>query len=70
MVAVTERVFRVEDARRIWAGVFSGNPASGRVLEKAGYTLEGVHRAHVIKAGEVRDELIYARLRPTSSGTK
>lgn len=70
VVAVTEHVFRVEGARRIWAGVFSGNPSSVRVLEKAGYILEGVHRAHVIKAGKVRDELIYARLQPTSSGTR
>jgi len=68
--AVSEYLFRSGNARRIWAGVFSGNPASVRVLEKAGYTLEGIHRDHLIKAGEVRDELVFARLAPTSNVTK
>ena len=43
--------------------MFESNPASARVLEKAGYTLEGRHRVAVMKDGRALDELIYARLR-------
>lgn len=50
--------------RRIEARVFSSNPASARVLEKAGFTLEGRLRAAVIKDGEILDALVYAILSP------
>jgi len=42
--------------------VFSSNPASMRVLEKAGFVREGVMRKHAIKDGRYLDELIYGRL--------
>ncbi|MEX2430948.1 MAG: GNAT family N-acetyltransferase, partial [Dehalococcoidia bacterium] len=48
---------------RLFAGVFAWNPASTRVLEKAGYAYEGRLRRHVFKDGEFTDLLIYARLR-------
>lgn len=48
---------------RIFAGVFETNPASARVLEKAGFELEARLRNHVYKRGELRDELLYVRLR-------
>lgn len=48
---------------RLEAGVFEWNPASARVLEKAGYVLEGRHRRAVVKDGRMGDILIYARLR-------
>jgi|SRR5690348_8023380 RimJ/RimL family protein N-acetyltransferase len=48
---------------RVQATVFDWNPASARVLEKAGYTLEGRLRRHVTKAGRVGDLLMYARVR-------
>ena len=57
--AVCLHLFDQCGARRVWAGIFSGNPASERVLEKAGFTSEGVARAHVVKNGEVRDEIRY-----------
>ena len=60
----TEYVFNNFEINRLYAGVFSSNPVSGRVLEKAGYKCEGTHRAHVFKNGEILDELVYARLRP------
>ncbi|MFA7249774.1 MAG: GNAT family N-acetyltransferase [Dehalococcoidia bacterium] len=50
--------------RRIEAGVFERNLASARVLEKAGYVLEGRLRRAVIKDGEVMDTLVYAYVRP------
>jgi len=43
--------------------VFEWNPASMRVLEKAGYTLEARHRKNVTKDGETIDRLVYALVR-------
>lgn len=60
--AFTSFAFPQYGIERIWAGVFEKNPASARVLEKAGYRYEGTHRRAVIKEGEVMDELIYAAL--------
>lgn len=48
---------------RIWAGVFSTNPASMRVLEKAGYAREAVLRCAVVKDGTLLDQVIYATVR-------
>lgn len=47
---------------RIQAGVFEGNPASVRVLEKAGYQFEGRLRKSIVKNGGLLDRLMYARL--------
>jgi len=49
--AVTDYAFRTLDICRLEAGVFDWNPASARVLEKAGYVLEGRSRLAVTKAG-------------------
>lgn len=49
---------------RLHAFVFESNPASARVLEKAGFELEGRLRRSVLKRGQVLDQLLYARLRP------
>lgn len=38
----------------------SNNPASMRVMEKAGYTRQGIIKQSVIKNGEVLDEHIFA----------
>lgn len=48
---------------RIQAGVLSNNPRSMRVLEKAGFTKEGVLKNNIIKNGAVLDEYIYAFLK-------
>jgi RimJ/RimL family protein N-acetyltransferase len=40
--------------------VFEWNPASRRVLEKAGYILEGRLRKAVIKDGQLLDQFAYA----------
>jgi ribosomal-protein-alanine N-acetyltransferase len=60
----TAHLFENFDYKRLSAGVFSSNPASARVLEKAGFTLVATLRAHVTKNGEVLDEILYSRLRP------
>jgi [ribosomal protein S5]-alanine N-acetyltransferase len=59
----TEHAFRTFDLCRIYAIVFEWNPASRRVLEKAGYELEGrMHRA-AVKQGQVLDQFLYATVR-------
>jgi len=45
---------------RIYANVFTTNPGSCRVLERAGYQLEGRLRRSAVKDGQVLDGLLYA----------
>lgn len=52
-----------DDLVRIYAEPFAHNTASRRVLEKAGFTLEGVLRRSVFKRNEVCDSCMYALLR-------
>ena len=49
--------------RRVYADLFSYNPASARVLEKAGFHLEAIHKQSVIKNNQVIDEHRYVRFR-------
>jgi RimJ/RimL family protein N-acetyltransferase len=58
--ALTGWAFDSFDLCRIDATVFEWNPASARVLEKAGYTLEGRLRRAVTKDGRTIDALLYA----------
>ena len=48
---------------RIFATTSSANPASARVLEKAGFAFEGRLRKNAIKDGEVLDSLMFAWIR-------
>jgi RimJ/RimL family protein N-acetyltransferase len=57
--------FRAWGLQRIDAHHFVRNPASGRVLEKAGMTREGTHRRRVWKNGRPDDVVVYAILAPT-----
>lgn len=59
----TDYAFANFPFERIYAGVFERNPASVRVLEKAGYEYEATLRRGVVKDGLVMDELIYTVLR-------
>lgn len=63
VIAVTGYAFTRHDLVRLHAGVFEWNPASARVLEKAGYSLEGRLRKSVTKNGETIDQLLYATIR-------
>ena len=56
-------VFENTDIVRICAEPFADNAASYRVLEKAGFTLEGTLRANAIKSGRIRDTRMYSLLR-------
>jgi ribosomal-protein-alanine N-acetyltransferase len=57
---VTIYAFSQLDFIRIQASVYSKNPASMRVLEKAGFTKEGIMHNAVIKQGIIMDEHLYA----------
>ena len=61
VTAVTYFCFDNFPLRRISAEVFANNPASARVLEKAGFIFEGRLKNHVVKEGQVLDSLPYAR---------
>ena len=52
---------------RIYALPFEWNPASCRVLEKAGFVLEGRTRRSAIKDGVVVDQLLYALVVPAGA---
>jgi len=60
--------FDVLGLHRIEAHHFAANPASGRVLLKAGMSYEGLLRGHVFRDGTPRDGCLYARLRTDGVG--
>lgn len=60
---IVEWAFDNFDIARIYAGVLAWNPASARVLEKAGFQLEARLRQAVTKEGVTMDELLYTFVR-------
>lgn len=56
--------FEQLDIHRIYAGVFSYNSASKKVLEKAGFDFEGASKEAIYKNGQLYDELRFAILNP------
>lgn len=63
VVALTDFAFSEFDLERVEAHVFERNPASARVLEKAGYSLEGRLRRSITKEGMTIDRFLYAKIR-------
>ncbi len=61
--AITEYAFSNFDIARLYANVYEWNPASARVLEKAGFQLEGRLRRSVTKDGQTIDQWMYAMVR-------
>lgn len=55
--------------RRVFALVSAENFRSRRVLEKAGFTLEGILREGAIKSDRIMDEAMYALLAADTHGT-
>ena len=47
---------------RVFATVFGWNPASGKVLEKNGFVLEGIGKNAIYKDEQYTDEYRYAKL--------
>lgn len=56
-------VFKGSDILRLYAEPFARNIASCRVLEKAGFQLEGTLRCNAVKNGEILDMKLYARIK-------
>ena len=61
--ALTEYAFGEIGLVRLYATVMEWNPASARVLEKAGYQYEGLLRKSAVKDGQVIDQWLYASVR-------
>jgi len=68
--AFTRWAFQEHDFARIQARVFEFNPASRRVLEKSGFTLEGRLRHSVTKGGQLMDMFLYAQLADEVEGDR
>lgn len=69
--AVTDYAFQQHpELQRIYAVPYAWSRASARVLEKAGYRLEGRMRQSAIKDGQVTDQLLYAVLREEREPTR
>jgi [ribosomal protein S5]-alanine N-acetyltransferase len=64
----TDYAFDTFELCRIYANVFEWNPGSCRVLEKAGYVLEGRLRSAAVKDGFVLDGFLYATVREFQPG--
>ena len=61
VAAFTHYCFKEFSLHRIFAKAFSNNPASARVLEKAGFAFEGRLHKNIVKDGKILDSLLYAR---------
>ncbi len=61
--AMVQYAFTGRGLHRVYAHHMIGNPASGRVLRKAGMRQEGVLRQHFRKDGMFHDVVVYGLLR-------
>lgn len=59
--AFVDYCFKEFSLNRMFAMPHSNNPASARVLEKAGFVFEGRLRKNVVKDGQILDSLLYAK---------
>jgi RimJ/RimL family protein N-acetyltransferase len=62
VVEMTRYAFAEFPLERLEALVFEWNPASRRVLEKAGYVLEGRLARCIVKDGRIGDGFLYAAI--------
>lgn len=60
---ICDYVFKNTDIIRIFAEPFAGNTASCRVLEKCGFTCEGILRSNAFKNGKVLDMKMYSLIK-------
>jgi [ribosomal protein S5]-alanine N-acetyltransferase len=60
---LTKDAFQNSPLRRLYAYVHDQNLASRRVLDKCGYSLEGVLREHYLLNGEAVNECVYGILK-------
>ena len=59
---ITAWAFQELKLHRIYAEPYSTNTASHRVLEKAGFTREGVLRSNAFKDGRILDQYLYSKI--------
>lgn len=57
---VIDYAFSNLDIRKIWAAVYSNNPASKRMFEKLGFKIEGIQKEHICINGQYLDKLLMA----------
>lgn len=60
---ICDKIFNQTDIIRIYAEPFSNNIGSRKVLEKAGFQLEGIMKNNTIKNGKVQDMAMYSYTR-------
>ena len=53
-------VFKTYNLKRLQGNVRTFNKASAKMLEKAGYKLEGILRKNKLKNGKFMDDMVYA----------
>lgn len=63
LLVFTDYVFNNFNLNRIYANVFEGNPASEKILVKAGYLKEATLRKAVYKDGKFLDQYVYGILK-------
>lgn len=61
--AVVDHGFAAMGLRRVVANYHRRNVASGRVLQKLGFTIEGCLRRHVVRFGHIEDLVLTGMLR-------
>lgn len=66
---ICQAAFERFDIVRIFAEPFAYNQGSRRVLEKAGFMLEGIMRNGIYKNGQIYDYCMYALLKAPSAPT-
>ncbi len=70
LAATRDRFAAERGLLRVFAVPYAWNVASHRVLEKAGFALEGRLRNAALKDGKVVDQLLYAWVPPPGSATR
>lgn len=68
VIQFTEYAFESFGLIRIYAEPYANNKGSFRVLEKAGFLLEGRMQCSVIKDGKINDQLLYAKIKNRVGG--
>ena len=63
------KIFAETDILRIFAEPFAYNTGSRKVLEKAGFTLEGILKSNAFKNGKELDMAMYALTRRAGERT-
>ena len=58
-----EKIFSETDIIRLYAEPFAQNTASRKVLEKAGFMLEGILKSNAVKDGEICDMAMYSLIK-------